>query len=51
MPIPASIVKTIEGIDIKQTSLFFRTGTILSLFNEEASTPNSKTYPLIFNLY
>lgn len=41
VPIPASIVKTIEGIDIKQTSLFLRAGTIVPFFNEEASTPKS----------
>lgn len=44
MPIPASIVKTIEGIDIIQTSLFFNTGNKLSLSKLLASTPNSEIF-------
>lgn len=41
VPIPASMVKTIEGIDIIQTSLFFKTGNSSSLSKLLASTPNS----------
>jgi len=45
VPIPASIVKTIEGIDIKQTSLFFNIGNILLFSEVQASTPNSIISP------
>lgn len=42
VPIPASIVKIIEGTDIKQTSLFFNVGNTLSISDEHTSTPRSK---------
>lgn len=48
MPIPASIVKTIEGIDIEQTSLFINTGNNWFFSKVSASMPNSKIYPIIF---
>lgn len=41
VPIPASIVNTIDGIDTKQTSLFFIKEEFLSLSKEHASTPTS----------
>jgi len=43
VPIPASIVKIIEGIEIKQTSLFFNIGDTLLLSRAHISTPRSKT--------
>lgn len=49
VPIPASIVKTIEGIDIKQTSLFFNTGSIFFVSAVEASTADSMTNQKITN--
>lgn len=47
VPIPASIVKTIEGIDIKQTSLFFITGSIFFVSAVEASIVDSITDQII----
>lgn len=44
VPIPASMVKTIDGIDIKQTSLLFTMGNILLFSNAPASIPSSITH-------
>lgn len=44
VPIPASMVKTIDGIDIKQTSLFFNIGNTLFFSDVQASIPKSTTY-------
>jgi len=44
VPIPASIVNTMEGIDIIQTSLFFNIGNTSSVSKLLASTPNSEIF-------
>lgn len=51
VPIPASIVKSIEGIDIKQTSLFITIGNTFSSPDEQASIPNSRTHKQIIKSY
>lgn len=47
---PASIVKSIEGIDIMQTSLLINAGKVLGWSIVTASTPDSVKYLIISNL-